>query len=100
MSIHWGRWISSRRQLLHILFRDQDSETPTLEQLARAVAVAMEAIRIIQTLGLKLNLFSSAIKINTQYMHTLWFDLDLGFSTTAEEVKSAERWAEVKEPPE
>ena len=43
---------------------------------------------LFQTLGEKLNLFSSAIKINTQYMHTLWFDLDLKHDTTLEEVKS------------
>lgn len=52
---------------------------------------ARDAYHIFQTLGEKLNLFSSAIKINTQYMHTLWFTLNLGFDTTLEEVKSALR---------
>src|SRR5213593_4124594 len=52
---------------------------------------ARDAYHLFQTLGLKLNLFSSAIKINTQYMHTLWFDLELGYNVTAEEVKSAFR---------
>src|SRR5712692_8852425 len=52
---------------------------------------ARDAYRLFQTLGERLNLFSSAIKINTQYMHTLWFDLELGFDTTLEEVKSALR---------
>jgi glyceraldehyde-3-phosphate dehydrogenase (NAD(P)) len=52
---------------------------------------ARDAYHLFQTLGEKLNLFSSAIKINTQYMHTLWFDLELGFDTTAEEVKAAFR---------
>jgi glyceraldehyde-3-phosphate dehydrogenase type II len=52
---------------------------------------ARDAYHLFQTLGEKLNLFSSAIKINTQYMHTLWFDLELAFKTTAEEVKSAFR---------
>jgi glyceraldehyde-3-phosphate dehydrogenase (NAD(P)) len=52
---------------------------------------ARDAYHLFQTLGEKLNLFSSAIKINTQYMHTLWFDLELGFETTVDEVKLAFR---------
>ena len=52
---------------------------------------ARDAYHLFQTLGETLNLYSSAIKINTQYMHTLWFDLELGFGTTAEEVKAAFR---------
>jgi glyceraldehyde-3-phosphate dehydrogenase type II len=52
---------------------------------------ARDAYHLFQTVGEKLNLFSSAIKINTQYMHTLWFDLDLKHDTTLEEVKSALR---------
>jgi len=52
---------------------------------------ARDAYHLFSTLGEKLNLFSSAIKINTQYMHTLWFDLELKHDTTAEEVKSAFR---------
>ena len=43
------------------------------------------------TLGEKLNLYSSAIKINTQYMHTLWFDLELKHDTSLDEVKLAFR---------
>lgn len=49
---------------------------------------ARDAHHLFATVGEKLNLFSSAIMINTQYMHTLWFDLDLGFDTTMEEVKA------------
>ena len=49
---------------------------------------ARDAYHVFQTLGEKLNLFSSAIKLNTQYMHTLWFDLDLKHDTTLEEVKA------------
>jgi glyceraldehyde-3-phosphate dehydrogenase type II len=49
---------------------------------------ARDAYHVFQTLGEKLNLFSSAIKLPTQYMHTLWFDLDLQHATTLEEVKS------------
>jgi len=52
---------------------------------------ARDAYHLFSTMGEKLNLFSSAIKLNTQYMHTLWFDLELKHDTTAEEVKSAFR---------
>jgi glyceraldehyde-3-phosphate dehydrogenase type II len=52
---------------------------------------ARDAYHIFQTLGEKLDLFSSAIKINTQYMHTLWFDLRLNHDTTLEEVKASLR---------
>lgn len=52
---------------------------------------ARDAYHLFQTVGEKLNLFSSAIKLNTQYMHTLWFDLDLKHDTTLEEVKAALR---------
>lgn len=52
---------------------------------------ARDAYHVFQTLGEKLNLFSSAIKLPTQYMHTLWFDLDLRHDTTLEEVKAALR---------
>ena len=49
---------------------------------------ARDAFHLFRTLGEKLNVFSSAIKLNTQYMHTLWFDLELGYDITVEEVKS------------
>ena len=52
---------------------------------------ARDAHYLFQTVGEKLNLFSSAIKLNTQYMHTLWFDLDVRHDTSLEEVKAALR---------
>ena len=52
---------------------------------------ARDAYHLFKTLGHSLNIYSSAIKLNTQYMHTLWFDLELGFDATAEEMKSALR---------
>lgn len=52
---------------------------------------ARDSYHLFQTLGEKLDLFSSAIKINTQYMHTLWFDLELEKDTTLEEVKASLR---------
>ena len=52
---------------------------------------ARDAHHVFQTLGEKLNLFSSAIKLPTQYMHTLWFDLDLKHDTTLEQARAALR---------
>jgi glyceraldehyde-3-phosphate dehydrogenase (NAD(P)) len=36
---------------------------------------AQDAWHLFQTLGLDLNLFSSAIKLPTQYMHCIWFNI-------------------------
>lgn len=52
---------------------------------------ARDAYHLFQTIGEKLNLYSSTIKLNTQYMHTLWFDLDIKHETTLEEVRAALR---------
>ena len=48
---------------------------------------ARDAHHIFETLDKDLNLFSSAIKLNTQYMHSLHFSITTGFDTTVEEVK-------------
>jgi glyceraldehyde-3-phosphate dehydrogenase (NAD(P)) len=48
---------------------------------------ARDAHYVFETLGLDLNLFSSAVKLNTQYMHSIWFNLQLNRDTTLEEVK-------------
>lgn len=48
---------------------------------------ARDAYHLFQTKGLELNLFSSAIKLNTQYMHSLWFDLRVKKATTLESLK-------------
>jgi glyceraldehyde-3-phosphate dehydrogenase (NAD(P)) len=47
---------------------------------------AHDAARVFETLGQKLDLFSSAVKLNTQYMHSIWFSLELQRDTTLEEV--------------
>ena len=38
---------------------------------------ARDASALLSTIGWKPPIFSSAMKINTQYMHALWFDMDL-----------------------
>jgi glyceraldehyde-3-phosphate dehydrogenase (NAD(P)) len=47
---------------------------------------AQDAHRVFSTLGRDLNLFSSAVKLNTQYMHSIWFHLALTRDVTLEEV--------------
>jgi glyceraldehyde-3-phosphate dehydrogenase (NAD(P)) len=48
---------------------------------------ARDAHHVFETLNLDLNLFSSTVKLNTQYMHSIWFNLELERDITAEEVK-------------
>lgn len=47
---------------------------------------ARDAWHLFQTMGWDLNLFSSAIKLNTQYMHALWFSIKLKEKITLPEV--------------
>ena len=46
---------------------------------------AVDVNQLYNTLGIKLNVFSSALKLNTQYMHCIWFDLKLDKKMTKEE---------------
>ncbi|MBI4161530.1 MAG: hypothetical protein HY509_03690, partial [Acidobacteria bacterium] len=48
---------------------------------------ARDAHHLFRTLGYDLNLFSSALKVNTQYMHTIWFSMRLRKPTTRERVR-------------
>lgn len=50
---------------------------------------ARDASRLLATLGWNTRLFSSAMKLNTQYMHSLWFDLEFAQPLTRE--KALER---------
>jgi len=45
-----------------------------------------DAHYLFKTLGVNLNLYSSAMKINTQYMHSLWFNLRLKKKVTKDEM--------------
>ena len=47
---------------------------------------AKDASELFATLGYNLNLFSSAMKINSQYMHVLWFTLKTVEPTSANDV--------------
>jgi glyceraldehyde-3-phosphate dehydrogenase (NAD(P)) len=48
---------------------------------------ARDAHRLFETLGYDLNLYSSAVKLNTQYMHSIHFALTLDRDITLEEAK-------------
>ena len=48
---------------------------------------AADAVALFSTIGLDLNLFSSAMKVNSQYMHVLWFNLKVKEPTTLNSVK-------------
>jgi glyceraldehyde-3-phosphate dehydrogenase/erythrose-4-phosphate dehydrogenase len=50
---------------------------------------ARDASRLLSTIGWDAKLFSSAMKLNTQYMHSLWFDLEFAHPMTKE--KALER---------
>ena len=46
---------------------------------------AVDVYHLYKTLGIDLNVFSSALKLNTQYMHCIWFDIKLDKKMTKEE---------------
>jgi glyceraldehyde-3-phosphate dehydrogenase type II len=48
---------------------------------------ARDVHNLYSTLGLDLKLFSSAIKVPTQYMHTLYFDIRVKKAVTKDEIK-------------
>ena len=48
---------------------------------------AADAAGLFSTLGFDLNLFSSAMRVNSQYMHVLWFNLKVKEPTTLNNVK-------------
>jgi len=47
---------------------------------------AHDAYHLFETLGLHLDLFSSAIKLNTQYMHSIWFNFLFDRDVTKDEM--------------
>jgi glyceraldehyde-3-phosphate dehydrogenase (NAD(P)) len=47
---------------------------------------AHDAYHVFETMGLHFDLFSSAVKLNTQYMHSIWFNLIFDRDVTKEEM--------------
>ena len=48
---------------------------------------AVDVYHLYRTLGIELNVFSSALKLNTQYMHCIWYDVKLNKKITKEQAK-------------
>jgi len=46
---------------------------------------AVDVYHLYKTLGIELNVFSSALKLNTQYMHCIWYDVKLDNNMTKDE---------------
>lgn len=47
---------------------------------------AHDAFHVFETLGQRFDLFSSAVKINTQYMHSIWFSFAFNRDVTKDEM--------------
>jgi len=47
---------------------------------------AKDVYHLFKTLDIDLNVFSSALKLNTQYMHCIWYNLKLDTKTSVEDV--------------
>jgi glyceraldehyde-3-phosphate dehydrogenase type II len=47
---------------------------------------ARDASALLSTIGWQPPIFSSAMKLNTQYMHSLWFDMEIAQPTSKEKV--------------
>ena len=48
---------------------------------------AVDVYHLYRTLGIDLNVFSSAVKLNTQYMHCIWYDVKLSKKINKEQAK-------------
>ncbi|RLG33514.1 hypothetical protein DRN98_03815 [Methanosarcinales archaeon] len=46
---------------------------------------AVDVYHLYKTLGIELNVFSSALKVNSQYMHCIWYDVKLDKKITKDE---------------
>ena len=49
---------------------------------------ARDAYHLFATLGHRFNLYSSAMKVNSQYMHTIWFNIRVRKPTSVESIKA------------
>jgi len=47
---------------------------------------AVDVHHLYKTLGIDLNVFSSALKMNSQYMHCIWYDMKLDYKINKDEV--------------
>jgi len=49
---------------------------------------AVDVYHLYKTLGIDLNVFSSALKLNTQYMHSIWYNLKIDKKISVDDVKN------------
>ena len=84
-----GRFLCMRRTN-DISQEDGFTPSPTVgihEDARFGTHHARDAHELFKTKGLDLPLWSSAVKLNTQYMHAIWFSLTLDREITVEEAK-------------
>ena len=72
----------SKEKDIVILVADLSGYTALTE--AHGNASAVDVYHLYKTLGIELNVFSSALKLNTQYMHCIWYDVKLDKKITKE----------------
>ncbi len=46
---------------------------------------AVDVYHLYKTLGVDLNVFSSAMKLNTQYMHSIWYDVKVDYKVSKDD---------------
>ena len=85
-----GRFVCLRRAN-DVSQNDSFSPSPTItkhDNQEFGTHHARDVYELFKQEGIELNLFSSAIKLPTQYMHTLWFNLAFDDSLDLSDVKS------------
>ena len=85
-----GRFVCLRRAN-DVSQNDSFSPSPTItkhDNQEFGTHHARDVYELFKQEGIELNLFSSAIKLPTQYMHTLWFNLAFDDSLNLSDVKS------------
>lgn len=81
-----GRFVCIRRA--SDVGEEKMATAPAVDKHKEAMGThhATDVHAVFKTLGHDLNLFSSSLKLPTQYMHTIWFDLRLKSPATKDEV--------------
>ncbi|HEV8359732.1 MAG TPA: hypothetical protein VGR28_04670, partial [Candidatus Thermoplasmatota archaeon] len=86
-----GRFVCIRRA--SDVGEEKIAAAPAVDKHKEAMGThhATDVHAVFQTLGHDLDLYSSSLKLPTQYMHTIWFDLRLKQPRTRDEVVKAIR---------
>jgi glyceraldehyde-3-phosphate dehydrogenase type II len=88
-SLKEGRFVCIRRG--SDVGEDKVAAAPSVDKHKESHGThhATDVHRVFRTMGHDLNIFSSALKLNTQYMHTIWFDLKVDHDVTKAQVVQA-----------